>query len=152
MVKLEGRQKIGIAITVLLVLFVSISHVISSSTFFATTSTTGHLIQEGVSLYDDSDCTIPLLSIQWGTLNPGDSKNHTLYVYNNNTVSMRLNMSTSNWIPANASDYISLTWDREDYSLAAKSSIDATLTLSIAANVTGFVDFAFDITIRGTQQ
>lgn len=149
--KLEKHQKIGIAITICIVLFMSVSHAISSAVYTANVSMRGRLREAGIFIYSDSNCTIRLAAIQWGTISPGASKDSTMYIYNNNTIPVRLSMLTSNWLPLEAQTYLTVSWNRENYTLPVRSSIDATITLSVSANVSGFEDFSFDITIMGIQ-
>jgi type IV secretory pathway VirB10-like protein len=75
----------------------------------------------------------------------------TIYVKNNGTIPVVLTMTTGTWSPATASSYVSLSWDMQDYVLAAGSSVQAVLTLSISSSVSGLTSFTFDITITGTQ-
>jgi hypothetical protein len=63
---------------------------------------------------------------------------------------MALTLSASNWSPAAASGYITLSWNRAGYILAANQSISATITLTVAASVTGVSTFNNTITITGT--
>jgi uncharacterized repeat protein (TIGR01451 family) len=116
-----------------------------------TISNNGSVIAVGVGVYSDSGCTTPLSTISWGTLNPGDVKNYTIYVKNTGTVSVMLNMTTSDWNPSSASSYIALTWNKEKYVLPAGQVVPAVLTLTVSSSVSGVTTFSFDITITGTQ-
>jgi hypothetical protein len=116
-----------------------------------TISNTGSVTAVGVGVYSDSACTTALSAISWGTLNPGDVKNYTVYVRNEGTVSVTLNMTKGNWNPSSASSYITLTWNKEKYVLPAGQVVTAVLTLSVSSSVSGVTSFSFDITITGTQ-
>jgi uncharacterized repeat protein (TIGR01451 family) len=116
-----------------------------------TISNSGSVTAVGVGIYTDSGCTTALSSISWGTLSPGDVKTYTIYVKNEGTVSVTLNMTIGNWNPASASSYITLTWNKEKYALAAGQVVQAVLTLSVSSSVSGVTSFSFDITITGTQ-
>jgi uncharacterized repeat protein (TIGR01451 family) len=116
-----------------------------------TISNRGSVIALGVDVYSDSACTIALSTISWGTVNPGDTKNYTMYVKNTGTVSVTLNMTIGNWNPSSASSYITLTWNTEKYVLPAGQVVPAMLTLAVSSGVSGVSTFNFDITITGVQ-
>jgi len=120
---------------------------VTSSTF----SNSGTIVAIGVGVYSDSACTTVLTSINWGNLTLGASASYTIYVKNNGTVPVTLTMTTGNWNPTTASSYITLSWNRSNYVLTAGSSVQAALTLNVSSSLTGFTNFAFDITITGTQ-
>jgi len=116
-----------------------------------TISNSGSVTAVGVGVYSDSGCTTVLSAISWGTVNPGDVKNYTVYVRNEGTVSVTLSMTVSNWNPSSASSYITLIWNKEKYVLPATQVVQAVLTLSVSSSVSGVTSFSFDITITGTQ-
>jgi hypothetical protein len=116
-----------------------------------TISNTGSLKAIGVGVYWDSSCTSAVSSIDWGALEPGVTKNFTIYVRNEGNVQVKLSMTTSNWNPASASSYITLTWNRDNYVLTAGSVVSAVLTLSVSSSISGITSFNFDIIIAGTE-
>ena len=116
-----------------------------------TISNSGSVTAVGVGVYSDSACKTALTAISWGTVNPGDVKNYTVYVKNEATVSVTLNMTVGNWNPLSASSYITLTWNKEKSVLTATQVVQAVLTLSVSSSVSGVTSFSFDITITGTQ-
>jgi len=116
-----------------------------------TISNAGNLKAIGVGVYWDSSCTSPVSSIDWGALEPGVTKNFTIYVRNEGNVQVRLSMTTSNWNPPSASSYIELTWNRVDHPLTAGSNVSAVLTLSVLSSISGITSFNFDIIIAGTE-
>jgi uncharacterized repeat protein (TIGR01451 family) len=116
-----------------------------------TVSNSGSVTAVGVGLYSDIGCTTALSAISWGTLNPGDVKTYTIYVRNEGTVSVTLNMTVGNWNPSSASSYITLTWNKQNTVLSAGSVATSVLTLSVSSSVSGVTSFSFDITITGTQ-
>jgi hypothetical protein len=117
-----------------------------------TISNTGSLKAIGVGVYWDSSCTSAVSSIDWGALEPGVTKNFTIYVKNEGNVQVRLSMTTSNWNPASASSYITLSWNRENYVLSSGSVVSAVLTLSVSSSISGVTSFSFNIIITGTEQ
>lgn len=105
-----------------------------------------------VGVYWDSGCTNATTTINWGMLSPGGSSNCTFYVRNDGNYVVRLSMTTQNWNPTNASSLMTLAWNREGQALAAASTVSATLTLAVNANITGVTNFTFDTVIAGTEQ
>ena len=115
-----------------------------------TVPNTGTVEAIGVGVYRDNDCTDPLYSIDWGTLEPGSSENVTCYIRNEGNSVSTLSMYTSNWNPSNASDYLSLSWDYSGQSIDVDEVIQVTFTLSVDTSIEGITSFSFDITIVGS--
>lgn len=104
-----------------------------------------------VNVYQDSNCTQPLTSVDWGTLDNGSSAIKTVYVRNEGTANMTLSLGNNTWVPSNATDYLTLSWDRENYVLANGASVGANLNLTVSPMFTTGTDFSFNIVITGTE-
>ena len=100
-----------------------------------------------VKVYSDSACTVELTQIDWGLLEPGQSKTVTCHLKSTSTVNATLSMTTGSWNPSSASGYISLSWNREAYRIKPSEVVSATLTLTISQSITGISSFTFTITI-----
>jgi hypothetical protein len=109
----------------------------------------GSVIPSNVDIYTDSACTQPLTSIDWGSFSPGDSVNKIIYVKNTHSTPLTLKMSTTNWNPTYAAESITVTWNRENVILTSQQSTTATLTLTVASNISGISQFSVDIMITG---
>ena len=105
-----------------------------------------------VGVYWDNGCTNITSTVDWGMLSPGTSKNVTLYVRNEGNTAVKLSLTTQNWNPLSASNYMRLSWSREAQTVNLGSVLNATLTFSVFSNVTGITNFSFDIVIAGTEQ
>jgi|YelNatPaOPRAMG01_1025707.scaffolds.fasta_scaffold05274_11 hypothetical protein len=116
-----------------------------------TISNVGNVQAVGLSVYWESSCTNVVSSIDWGALTPGSNNPKTIYIKNEGNVPVTLSMTTGNWNPSTASNYISLAWNRESTVLAAGSVVSAVLTLTVSSSISGITSFSFDITITGTQ-
>jgi hypothetical protein len=112
---------------------------------------TGNVKAIGVDVYSDSACTIPITLIEWGTVNPGTTKNFTIYVKNEGNVAIMLSIETDNWDPLSASSYLTLSWNRAGYVLSSGSSVRAVLSLSVSSSISGVENFSFDIMVIGTE-
>lgn len=110
---------------------------------------TGTIETVGVAVYQDSACTQPLSSLNWGTLRPGTSTNRTIYVKNTGNTAVSLNMTVTAWNPPSASSYITLTWDKQGSQLTAGNKAQALLVLSVSAAVIGFTDFNCTTLVSG---
>jgi hypothetical protein len=85
-------------------------------------------------------------------LEPGETVNLPVYIKNEGTVGVILNITTENWNPPKAFGNITLDWNREDYVLDSGEVTEAILTLTVSADVDGITSFSFDIIITGTEQ
>ena len=146
-----AMQKATIGAIVIIALMAVVLSTLGALTVSQTFSNSGSISAIGVGVYSDSGCTTVLSSINWGTVNPGASATYTMYVKNNGTLPVTLTMTTGTWNPTNASSYINLTWNQQNYSLPAGSSVPAVLTLNVSSSISGITSFTFNVTITGTQ-
>jgi hypothetical protein len=149
-----GRNEFTVAVaTLMLVLYTlalsAVAQVASSWIRARTISNMGSVKAIGVGVYWDPNCTNAVSVIDWGILEPGSTKNVTVYIRNEGNSMVSLNMTTSNWNPSNATDYISLRWDYDGQPLSPESVAEVTLILAVSADITGVTNFSFDIVIAG---
>ena len=111
---------------------------------------TGSIKGVGVGVYWDLQCTNQTSALNFGLLEPGSSKNFTLYLKNKGNTLLTLNMTSEEWNPTNATEYLTLTWNREGQQLNAGEVTDFIIMLSVSSNVTGIDSFSMDIIISGT--
>ena len=112
---------------------------------------TGSIKGVGLGLYWNPECTNATSSLPFGLLEPGSSKSFTLYLRNEGNSALTLNMTSENWNPANAADYMTLTWNREGQQINPDEVIDCVITLSVSENIQGIISsFSVDIIISGT--
>jgi hypothetical protein len=145
--KLSTGTVIAVALTGLFLTMITAGALVASQTV----QSGGTITAVNVGVYSDSGCTQNCTSIDWGTLAPTNSTTRTIYVKNTGTIPVTLSMTTVNWVPSNANTYLALTWNRQNYALAAGSSVSATLTLTASASAGNITTFSFDIVITGTQ-
>ena len=151
---MKSREFIVTGATLTLVTYVLAlslaGQVLSAVQTSRTVSNAGTVKVIGVGVYWDNDCTDPLPSVDWGTLEPGSSKNVTCYIRNEGSSVSTLSMYTSNWSPSNASSYMSLSWDYGGQSINVDEVVRVMFTLSVSASIEGITSFSFDITIVGS--
>lgn len=145
-----SRTNIGIIVAVVAVALVG-STAFALLSFSKTLSNTGNVKAVGVGVYKDSGCSQVLSSINWGNMTPGSSSNYTAYIRNEGSVAVTLSKTTGNWNPATAGGNMTLSWNRDGYVLGSNATVQMTLTLLVSSNVTGILNFSFDITITGTE-
>jgi hypothetical protein len=89
-------------------------------------------------------------SVDWGTPKSGGKVYQTVYIKNPGSAPLNVSMTTSNWAPVEAANYITLTWDSEGASIDSDQVLQALLMLSVSDTITGVTDFSFNIVIEGT--
>lgn len=102
---------------------------------------------EGIGVYWNSECSDQVSSIDWGIIEPGSTKNATVYVRNEGNTAATISLSTENWSPVNASNYMNLTWDYTGQIIDVGEVIQVTLSLSVSDSIEGITNFSFDIVI-----
>jgi aryl-phospho-beta-D-glucosidase BglC (GH1 family) len=104
-------------------------------------------VDPDVGIYLDNGCSQALNSIDWGMADPGTIKNTTVYIKNEGSVPITLSLSTSNWNPANAADYISLSWDYNGQAIDSNQVVQVTISLLVSSNIQGIKMYSFDVVI-----
>ncbi len=144
------------ALTVIVLTVLAIT--LTTTTFAALSvnkslNSTGNIsVTVGLNIYSDSNCTVPISSINWGNLTCGQNCNQTIYVKNTGSgTSLNLSMTTSNWSPTNAANYLLVTWNREGQRIQPNQVLPAILTLNSSSSTVDITNFSVQISIAGTQ-
>lgn len=103
----------------------------------------------GVEAYWDLACTNRVTEINWGLVEPNSKTNATIFLKNPGNAPITLLLSTENWNPSNALNYIALTWDYAGQTINPGAVAKVNLTLAVSSNITGITSFSFDIVITG---
>ena len=101
----------------------------------------------GVGVYADQDCTIPVTSIDWGVMEPGETKGITVFIRNEGNVPSTLNITTESWVPSEAQTYITFTNNYNGSVLKPMDKVQVLFSLAIKSSITGITQFSFDIVI-----
>jgi hypothetical protein len=148
-----------IAIVIVLVLLVSEAFLGQFSSFRLISSKGNIQTPPNIGIYWDSNGANATSSIEWGSLEPGLTKNVTVYIANEGNTKVYLSLNTTNWEPANISRYMNLTWNYNGAAIYPDETIKVTFTLS-AASSPDFInyliaydvkEFNFDIIINATR-
>ena len=145
---LRLKNKSSIIATVLLALLsgFTVSGLLNTS---KTLTSSGSVKTINVGVYYDDLCTQVMNSVDWGTLKPGEEVYQTVYIMNPGSSPLNVSMTTSNWAPVEAANYITFTWDSEGASIDSDQVLQVLLTLSVSDMITGLTDFSFNIVIEG---
>ena len=109
------------------------------------------ILSANVGVYTDNGCTQAASSISWGNLVPGNNATFPLWIKNNGPTNLTLTMATTGWTPSTASQYITLSWDKQNAAIAPNQTVSATLTLAVSPSVDPSIStFNFNTTITGT--
>jgi len=105
-----------------------------------------------IGVFCDSACTQQVTSINWGSIKLGGSTNQTIYIEDTGGVQMAPSITVTNWSPAAASTYITITWSTlpSEIQPGASNAKAVTLTLTVSSSITGISSFTNQITITGT--
>jgi len=145
-----SRRKIVLGAVFAIVAVLMIAGVLAVITSTRTIPSSGTIRGVNLYIYSDSALHNAVTSIDWGTADSGATVDRTIYIWNNGTSSMTLGLSTANWIPSNATNALSISWDAGGATVTANSTQQATLTLHVDPSFTTGMTFSVDITITGT--
>lgn len=91
-------------------------------------------------------------SISWGSLYPGQSTTFSTWIYNDHPqMSYILSIAASKWTPAEAANYLTLTWDHDGYKLAPLTSTLVVLTLTVSSDIKEITTFGFEVNINAAE-
>ena len=121
-----------------------------SSTKLSAAGTIKIQASPGIGVYQNTQGTTPLTSINWGTLEPGQTQSITAYIKNEGNTPVTLSLQISNWNPIAAQNYLTVTWDYDDQIISVGEIQEIDLNLEVDPNITGITNFSFDITILAT--
>jgi hypothetical protein len=154
--------------TVLLILVVAVVTLLLSATISIWLTKVNHLkipsvgnvITLGVEAYWDKNCENKTDQVNWDVIWPGSSKNVTFYLRSKSNVAAKLNLNTTNWNPANVSNYMNLSWNYNGTPISPRKVVQVTLSLSASSSYS-FIDyliannvkeFSFNIIIYASEE
>lgn len=117
---------------------------------FQSSQYTGSIVSQGAVVASEG-LGLNVTMIDWGNVTVGSSVSRPVTVTNKALTPYVLSYQLSNWIPQNASDYLTVSWDYDDAPLAEAEARTVVFTLHASENTTGIMNFSVDITLTGTQ-
>ena len=153
---LKRRKIVKVAVVLIGLMFLSgtisgfmLAQVMSASQSRTSFSNVGTIKSVGVGIYWDEGLTKRVPAIDWGTIYPDGKNSFTVFIRNEGNAPMTLTIAVSNWSPATASSFLSLSWSYNGQSITAGSYVQVELTLAASSNI-NVSGFSFDVTIVGT--
>jgi len=101
-----------------------------------------------VGVYWDTECENRVISVDWGYLFPGSSRQLEVYVRNECNESVVLDLMAENWLPTVAEEDLSLTWNYAGCPICENQVRQVNLVLSVSPKIVDATSFSFDITIN----
>jgi len=139
-----------VAAIVLVALIVFSMGVIAAQWYETRVRTTGRIKGVGASIWADANATLGIEFIDWGTLEPGETKDLVVYIRSEGNVPMNLTMYTELWEPVETESFVTLLWDAEDAVIQPEEIRMVTFTLVISSDIEGIDNFSFDIVVVAT--
>ena len=120
------------------------------------TSGTVNVSFVGIQGYFDSECTVPADLINWGTLETGGSGFKNIYLLNNGTLPVSLDLTVEGWVPVVAQNFLSLSWNYTGTTLPSDGVCLVRLKLSVSSDglamfEAGLKSFSFSVVIYATE-
>lgn len=112
---------------IIVALLSTIAYAISTQISIDNTGTIGEVLA-----YTDSASTIPLTSIDWGTVNPGTFKEEVIYI--NSTLTESATLALTDDMSTEEDAVLELSWSLTDFTIDAGELLTVTLTLTVEAN------------------
>jgi hypothetical protein len=106
-----------------------------------------HVESFGVGIYWDPKCKNRTSELHLGNIAPNSNTTRTVYIRNEGDTKVTLYLSTTEWNPQKASEYMRLSWNYYGRSFNAGQIIPVILTLSVNSEINGVTDFQFKTTI-----
>lgn len=102
----------------------------------------------GVGFYWESNCTNPVSFLDWGPLEPGSTKNLTLFVRNQGSQSIRLRITAENWNPIETMKYMIFSTNYNGQTINVQETLQIMLSLTTSSGMEGITSFSFDINVQ----
>lgn len=103
----------------------------------------------GIEVYWEPECINSVERIDWGYLESGETVSKILYLKSISNIPITLHMSTEEWNPPVASEYISVAWDAENTRISPNEVLPITISLSVSPTISNITEFSFTIVIIG---
>jgi hypothetical protein len=101
----------------------------------------------GVGFYWDNNCTDPVSFIDWETIWPGSTANVTVFVKNEGSQAISLNLTAENWTPIEITSYMTFSSNYMGQTIDLQENLQITLSLTTSPNVEEITSFSFDISV-----
>lgn len=89
----------------------------------------------GIEVFEDSELSQPLTSLNWGNVTVNTVYNKSFYILNTGNATATYFMLVDNWNSNETETYISITWDFMGAYVAPNENIYVTLSLFISPDI-----------------
>jgi len=107
----------------------------------------GKVIAVGVGVYADSECTVPLTFIDWGTVYPNSKKTYNAWILNEGNANITLEMYVQNFAPQEIEAYFNVTWSYNGSVIEPKQIVPVYFVLQVGNYDLNYTSFSFDIVV-----
>ena len=104
----------------------------------------------GVEVYVDPELIVRLTEINWGSVEPGETKTYSAYVRNAGNTPIILSLNTTSWLPLEASSMIRVYWNYSGEIVHAWQAVMVEFELRVDPSIIGVDAFSFTIVITGS--
>ena len=111
----------------------------------------GEIKTLGVKVFWDKNCTKLATTINWGTIEPNSLNTKILYIKNIGNTATHINLTTENWKPEYASEYLYVSWNYTGKLINPNETLPTEIYL-ICSNAENITTFQFDIFISASDQ
>ena len=111
-------SKFMIVISLTIVVMLSVQSITGQAINKTVFTSHGTLQTIGVNAFLDSACTNPVTSLDWGTLQPGNTINKSFYLLNQGNTPVVLQLYAENWNSYSAEQNLVLSWNYGSQSLS----------------------------------
>ena len=146
-----GKRRLLIGLVCILI-FLCIGLIWSLGLFQVQVTSQGSIVYSvGIKLFEDVRRTKQLTSIAWGAIPVGSQVHKVFFVWNNGSLPVILSFYASNWIPLNASNYLTYSWSANNITLQPDNFISFTLFLQVSPATKSITTFSANLNFQGTQ-
>lgn len=112
----------------------------------------GKLKTVNIDIFSDEALNIPLISIDWGMIEPNETKYFDFWAFNSGNSPVTLTLTVSNWYPSHAETYFVNSWNYAGQVIQPDDSLGLTFSLTAGPETSqeiGIEAFSFNIIIIG---
>jgi hypothetical protein len=111
----------------------------------------GVMASPGLGVYTDSAATKNCTNIDWGITYPGAAITRSGFLRNNGNIPMNISLVVGPFVPSEASQYLSVSWDSQYKVVQPGAIVPITVTLTISPASNPLATFSFTIRVDGVQ-
>lgn len=142
-----NKRKIAVSVGAAIVIIAIAAIVVYPFESTYSVKASGKIVGLGVMIYEDETLSTVLTFLDWGVIEPGETKEIPCYIQSLSNVPAYLTFETSEWQPINASDYIFLSWNYDNSTLQPYEAREVIFSLYVSEDISGIEEFSFSVTV-----